>query len=275
MAKYMDETAMGATNFPGIQPLYAGTQACRPGHRWGPMARDHHLFHLVLSGQGTFRNPAGEWVLGPGRGFLIRPGQRVQYRADGKNPWTYLWLGLREGAAGSVWDTLSIGADGLYGTARPRAVARAHERLRLAFANRAAPLSLLARTYDLLAALEEHRDPGLSPSPRAGVLARVERSVELLHRHTGETIPVAQLAAAVGLSPGHFSALFKAHTGRTPRRFQIDWRLERAVDLLRHSDLPVGAIGARCGFEDPLYFTRIFHRRFGQAPGKWRAENRR
>jgi AraC-like DNA-binding protein len=78
------------------------------------------------------------------------------------------------------------------------------------------------------------------------------------------------LASAVGYSKGHFTALFKAHTGRTPRRFQIDERLERAVDLLRRPDLPVGEVALRTGFEDPLYFSRLFRRRYGLAPGKWR-----
>ena len=80
-----------------------GWEQCEPAHLYGPAARNHYLFHYVLSGTGTLmaNNQQGvtnTYNIRSGQGFLLFPGQISTYIADTNAPWEYVWLefdGLR------------------------------------------------------------------------------------------------------------------------------------------------------------------------------------
>jgi AraC family transcriptional activator of pobA len=100
------------------------------------------------------------------------------------------------------------------------------------------------------------------------LLARVFDVIDERYR---EPLSTADVAAAVGLSPGYLTTLVRQKTGRTV----LDWILERrmaaARQLLLATDLSAEAIAQRVGFTDPAYFNRRFRRYHGFAPGRWRA----
>ncbi|HEX6685228.1 MAG TPA: AraC family transcriptional regulator [Candidatus Limnocylindrales bacterium] len=58
--------------------------------------------------------------------------------------------------------------------------------------------------------------------------------------------------------------------GCSPKEFVLRARLSRAKDLLATTDLPVAAVAMRVGYDDPAYFTRLFTRRTGTPPGRFR-----
>ena len=75
-----------------------GWERTVPNHSYGPHARNHYLFHYVISGRGQLFVNEQEYNITPGHGFLLSPGQVSTYRADGADPWVYVWLefdGLR------------------------------------------------------------------------------------------------------------------------------------------------------------------------------------
>ena len=82
---------------------------------------------------------------------------------------------------------------------------------------------------------------------------------------------VAALARRVGLSESRFAHLFTEQTGRSPMHTVQEARLLKAGQLLRMTDLAVGQVAAACGFESPFHFSRLFRRRHGLPPGRYRA----
>jgi AraC family transcriptional regulator, transcriptional activator of pobA len=85
-----------------------------------------------------------------------------------------------------------------------------------------------------------------------------------------EPLSTADVAAAVGLTPGYLTTLVRRRTGRTV----LDWILERrmaaARELLLTTDLSAEAIAGRVGFADPSYFNRRFRSYHRLPPGRWR-----
>jgi transcriptional regulator GlxA family with amidase domain len=84
-------------------------------------------------------------------------------------------------------------------------------------------------------------------------------------------VPVAELAALVGLSPSHLTALFRRATGCGPSEYHTRMRMGRARELLASTDLPVASVAAAVGYQDPFHFARRFRTVHGEAPTRYRA----
>ena len=63
---------------------------------------------------------------------------------------------------------------------------------------------------------------------------------------------------------------FKSHMGAGFIEYLNDYRLTMSERLLRSSDDPVTEVAEKCGFDNLSYFNRIFKRKYGQSPGRWR-----
>jgi len=80
------------------------------------------------------------------------------------------------------------------------------------------------------------------------------------------------LADRVSLSAGHFTALFKQHTGCALTEFITRLRLDRAKQLLRETDMPIYKISEDVGYADSFYFTRQFGKETGMSPREFRQD---
>ncbi|AIT07720.1 hypothetical protein MC45_16635 [Sphingomonas taxi] len=93
---------------------------------------------------------------------------------------------------------------------------------------------------------------------------------DLVHRHIEEAITVDSLALAAGLPPGQFARRFKHTTGRSPYQFVMDARLDLARDLLLRG-AAIAEVAVQTGFTHQEHLTRMFGRRFGMTPGRFRS----
>jgi AraC-like DNA-binding protein len=87
--------------------------------------------------------------------------------------------------------------------------------------------------------------------------------------HLHEGISLTDLARRLGYSPSHCSTLVRRMTGERFSALRRRMQLERAIGLLRSgTSVKEAALGA--GFSEPAYFSRVFARRFGVPPSRWR-----
>lgn len=105
--------------------------------------------------------------------------------------------------------------------------------------------------------------------------ATLQRVLAAIHELPSQGLSIEQLAKVAGLSPFHFSRLFRNTTGRSPYRYYDELRFQRARDMLCTTDLPIADIGRRLGFSHPSQFTRAFHRQAGCSPSAYRDQIRR
>lgn len=97
---------------------------------------------------------------------------------------------------------------------------------------------------------------------------------DVLARRYAEPLSLHDVAAEVGLTPGHLTTTVRRRTGRTVQQWLVERRLAEARRLLEEGDLLVGAVGARVGYPDPAYFARVFRRALGMSPAAWRRGSR-
>jgi AraC family transcriptional regulator len=105
---------------------------------------------------------------------------------------------------------------------------------------------------------------------------RLRRAIDYIHSNLTKEITVEELAAAASLSRFHFSRMFKAATGKSPRRFIGQLRLELAKSLLI-AGRSIADVAHDCGFSSESNLVRSFRRATGLTPGQYRnrARNRR
>jgi len=103
---------------------------------------------------------------------------------------------------------------------------------------------------------------------------QVRRAKEALGDDLGTSISLADVARHCALSPSHFSRAFKASTGLSPFAWLQRHRVERAKDLLRHTDVSLAEIAISCGFADQSHLGRLFARQVGTPPGSWQRAHR-
>ena len=89
-----------------------------------------------------------------------------------------------------------------------------------------------------------------------------------------EEWPVSRLARVSGTSVAHFARSFKEAFGLPPHRYLLTRRIERAMALLRDSDLPITEIALRTGWKSLGTFGRTFRDVTGESPGDLRARER-
>jgi AraC family transcriptional regulator of arabinose operon len=91
-----------------------------------------------------------------------------------------------------------------------------------------------------------------------------------MERTLAGPVSVAELAAAVNLSPSRFWHLFREQTGTSPLRYLHALRLQRAHALIERSFLSIKQVMAQVGINDPSHFARDFKRLYGLPPTELR-----
>ncbi|WP_327070865.1 AraC family transcriptional regulator [Kitasatospora sp. NBC_01250] len=97
------------------------------------------------------------------------------------------------------------------------------------------------------------------------------RAKDLADARYADPLTVAELAAAAGLSPAHFSRAFRRAFGESPHVYLLTRRLERAAALLRTTDRPIATVCLDVGLNSLGSFTTSFTRMFGRTPAAYRA----
>ena len=97
-----------------------------------------------------------------------------------------------------------------------------------------------------------------------------ETVFDYLESHCHEECSIGTLARRFHCSESYFHRRFRALTGIPPNEYLIRLRLKKVIFHLHHTDLPLCGIAPLCGFSDPYYLSRLFHRRMGMTVGEFR-----
>jgi two-component system response regulator YesN len=98
----------------------------------------------------------------------------------------------------------------------------------------------------------------------------IRKSIHFIHSQYTGSLSLERVAEYIHLSPSHFSRIFHEGTGESFVAYLTRIRIEKAKSLLQNHSIPLAEIGARTGFKDQSYFTRVFKRSTGLSPGKYR-----
>jgi AraC family transcriptional regulator len=128
------------------------------------------------------------------------------------------------------------------------------------------PLALEGLILELIAAVCRSAAPPRRSAP-PDWLRRVR---ELLHDRLSEGLSLGQIAAAVGVHPGHVWRMFRRHYRCTPGEYLRRLRVEQACRELARGGKPLAEIALAAGFADQSHLSRAFKRHMGLTPAEYR-----
>jgi transcriptional regulator GlxA family with amidase domain len=128
----------------------------------------------------------------------------------------------------------------------------------------------LSRAAEILQEVDVDQPPprqetkgGLAPWQIRKVASHIETNLDM-------PIRSSDLASIAGLSPGHFSRVFRNSFGCSPLEYVTSRRVEHAQGLMLATDAPLSQIALDCGLADQAHFSRLFRRCVGETPRAWR-----
>ncbi|MBI5384332.1 MAG: AraC family transcriptional regulator [Verrucomicrobia bacterium] len=233
---------------------------------------DQAIFIYCTQGAGWCEMAGQRKDVRAGDLLVVPPDTPHLYGADEKKPWTLAWFHVTGDHVLPLLAELGVSreAPALYLGEDPQLLALFEEALDV-LEHGYAPAQLLyaARTLAHLAgAMIWHRRGHWRGEPDAR--QRIAQSIDYMKQHLAQPLRVSALAAMAHLSPSHYSALFRAQTGYSPIDYLIRLRMHLACQLLDTTALSVKDIAARLGYDDQLYFSRVFKAVNEVAPSDYR-----
>ncbi|MEH2921281.1 arabinose operon transcriptional regulator AraC [Samsonia erythrinae] len=233
-----------------------------------------YIINLTIKGQGQVFDGDETFFCKPGDLLLFPPKSKHFYgRSPDSDCWYHRWVYFRPRAYWADWlewhtqssgigrmslpnNTLLLEFDRLFASIEQmqRSGRRFSEEL---------GMNLLERL--LLRAMEE--DP---QSPQKIMDPRVIEACQFITSNLAGELRIDEVARHVCLSPSRLAHLFREQVGINILRWREDQRVIRAKLLLQTTQESIANIGRVVGYDDQLYFSRVFRKRVGVSPSDFR-----
>lgn len=256
-----------------LKLYYCGKETCKPNHTWMPNLKNRFLIHYIYSGKGTFEINGCTYHLESGQGFLISPGDIATYKADDKSPWTYAWVEFDGRLSKKYLEQVGLSSK------QPVFSCKKEDLIQTSFSrifdackmNRSNNLLVLSSLYHFLAMINEasHPDTYLQNGSKPKDFY-IQQALVFIEKNHSRNLCISEMAEYLSLNRNYMSKLFKESVGLTPQSYLINYRMEKAKELMKNSFLTIGEISALVGYNDQLMFSRMFKKIFGMSPKNYR-----
>lgn len=107
----------------------------------------------------------------------------------------------------------------------------------------------------------------LSVPTRIGVRhPKLSQVIQMMENNIEEPISPSLLAKEVGMSTRQLERLFRRYLNRSPKRYYMELRLQKARNLLMQTDMTVINVALACGFASPSHFSKCYRAHYNTTP---------
>lgn len=219
---------------------------------------------VVISGSGAIHIDSACILLHQGTCLLIPPSAAIQLVSAEEYGLMLEWVQLHDSRMDSA-----PAIDGLcQATMDTDAFARLErtlDQLRRAMAmpSASARMKQQALLYDMIAMIMEQQELSLPHRPPQEA---IQAAIDYIEAHYMERLSPGQLPLLAGMTASSFCRSFKKTTGMTPGQYITHCRLAHAKQYMARGNYPLKTIAHQVGFEDELYFSRVFRKSEGVSP---------
>jgi AraC-like DNA-binding protein len=240
-------------------------------------AKQYILIYCV-EGFGWFEIDGTRQKVSADHFFILPKGKAHSYGSNSNSPWTIYWIHFD----GEKADYFSLGFN------KPTPVipekdSRIKERLYLfeeiystlkngySKSNIEYSISSLFHFLGSLKFLSAYRE---SLSLKQSERNFIDDAVHFMHENIHKKLTLKDLANYSKLSTSHFSALFQLKTGFSPLNYFSQLKIQQSCHYIDFTDMKINKICIMMGFDDPLYFSRVFTKIMGISPTEYRKKKK-
>ena len=227
-----------------------------------PFIRKHYCMHLAFRGNAVLQVDGKRYALTPGTLFFTHPYQ--SYELVDSDKFTYLYI---------TFD--GVGATPLLqqvGISKERSVFPNFGHLTEFWMNsirRANPGNIQVLTESVLLHTLSFIEKTDAPKD-VRVSREFDEILQYIHNNFADPeLSIAKTADIFGFSKKYFSALFAKNMQTNFTDYLAEIRINRAMELLRQNKCSVAELAEKCGYADPLYFSKVFKKITGFSPSKY------
>ena len=239
---------------------------------WRPKGRlDYQLLYIV-SGKGHFYFHGEDRVVYAGRMVLIQPRQEQRYEYFGEDKPEVYWVHFTGSDVKNILRSYNIpmddpifysGASSTYSYLFKEMI---HE-LQNCKTGYEDLLTMYLRQIFLLVQRTRQEE---RPTVSTYIQEEMEFARRYFNEHYNEPISIQEYAESRNMSVCYFQRNFKQIVKHPPMQYLLTIRVNNAASLLETTDYSMAEIAAIVGYEDPLYFSRLFRKIKGVSPRDYR-----
>jgi AraC-like DNA-binding protein len=225
------------------------------------------------SGRGWFETQGPRQELKADRVLLLPAGLPHAYGPDEKDPWSLHWAAFNGPNALEYTRQLPPNRYAIPVAPETRAeVLQLFAKLDALLHQEVSIPHLIcaSKIVELVLGLLLYHNPALR-ARHAAESDAIGRVIQFMRQRLGTSVEHAELAHSAGLSPKHFSRIFKRRTGYAPVDYFIRLKVQRACQYLSANDDLIKTVAANLGYDDVAYFSRVFRKVMGSSPQEYRA----
>jgi len=114
----------------------------------------------------------------------------------------------------------------------------------------------------------------LSVPTRIGVRhPKLSAVIQMMEQNVEDPISPSLLAQKVGMSTRQLERLFRRYLNRSPKRYYMELRLQKARNLLMQTDMSVINVALACGFASPSHFSKCYRAHYDTTPYRERGSH--
>lgn len=212
------------------------------------------------------------YEIGPGSIFIYRPFEEQYYGQANSEPMANYWVHFTGYGAHEMLVNAGLSEKTFFSVGTRDEIAGLFERMITEVTDKRTGYELMAASLllNIVSLITRQLDENSVESTGSSSM-KIHESVKYIHKYYDRKITVAELAKMSLLSTNRYTNVFKQVTGMSPQQYIIQFRLQKACELMRHTSLNIRQISALTGFDDQLYFSRLFKKYEGMTPSEYSA----
>lgn len=232
---------------------------------------EQYIFIYCTEGEGWLKINGQRLRILPNQYFMLSKNTAHSYGADIENPWSIYWMHFNGTAVPSLFTRYSLNSIRAVPIPYNNILIKQFDQIfTILKSNYIEPQMEHANILGLnfISFFIYYNYSQLTTSNEQGSL--IDMIIDFLDKNIDKPLKSEEITNEFNYSPSYVFTIFKKRTGYSLIHFFNLKKVQKACEYIKYSDLNIKEISNKVGFQDPLYFSRLFKKHMGVSPRSYR-----